>query len=235
MDETTGPDTETVREALAWFRTSPHVLERIEDSITGRHAATIVRAALAVDDQPDIAIIEVQDGEHCGIAYPIVERNTNGPAGWRSGAHFYSDADVLSVRPVRAALTAGPDEALRDAYEAAKSAVMHGVTAPKGASHMAGGVSEDEALGYAATLIGAVEARGGVAALARDVPALVEPDDDDGVLLWMGTSRALDVQMDNTSPGNIPPRFVIGGVEMDTRAATWLRDALTAAITEAQR
>lgn len=71
------------------------------------------------------------------------------------------------------------------------------------------------------------------ATLARDVPAPVEPDgEDDGVLLWMA---ALDVQMDNTSPGNIPPRFVVGDVEMTAQAATGLRDALAAAITEAQR
>lgn len=70
---------------------------------------------------------------------------------------------------------------------------------------------------------------------AAAVPAVpVEPDsEDDGVLLWM-VGAELDVEMDNTAPGRLPARFVIGGVETDLRTATQLRDALDAAVRAAR-
>ena len=106
-------------EALAWLRENSETLDWLDAAgFSGVYIANVVRAALAdsdraetaphpTDDERQYAIIEVKTED--GIEYPVVERNTNGPAGWRSGARLFVDADVTHVRPLALALAAaGP-------------------------------------------------------------------------------------------------------------------------------
>lgn len=57
-----------------------------------------VIALAAPVSAPEYAIIETNRGD--GIAYPVAERNTNGPTGWRVGGELVPDSAVTHVEPV---------------------------------------------------------------------------------------------------------------------------------------